>query len=467
MGYVRSFGILAAAASLLAACGSSSKGSTAAKGDASTGDDAGEEAGEAGDEAAGPAGYPAFTVDAPQILKHQGGVLASPVVVTITWPGDTNAASYEGFGDALGASSYWTATTSQYGVGPATSGAANHVQMNQPLPSSMSYDDVTSFVTAAVQAATSDGGVGGEAGAPDAGEPDPVWPAPVLGAKGQAQTIYSLFIPVSTSVTDPGSGQSFCDLGALGYHDEVSTPGGVGVAFAVTLECPTLSLALNEETAAHESIEAATDPYVEYGPPGFYGFDANHLAWDLYTGYNDELSDACENWQDSYYEESASFPYWVQRSWSNSGALAGHDPCAPATAGAYHGMTLFPSQESTIKINASALGNPASTTKGFKATVGQAMTFQVGFYSDASTTPWKIAYDFPSDLADDMGNSVSNGKATVKIDKTTGQNGDLANVTVTVTTKAPSGFHVMAITWDPPTSEEFLPHYLPLIILDE
>ena len=66
-----------------------------------------------------------------------------------------------------------------------------------------------------------------------------------------------------------------------------------------------------------------------------------------------------------------------------------------------------------------------------------------------------------------MGNTVSNGAAKVTIDKTAGQNGDKANVTVTVSTKAPSGFHLMAITWDPPTSPEFLPHYLPLLIVDE
>ena len=90
--------------------------------------------------------------------------------------------------------------------------------------------------------------------------------------------------------------------------------------------------------------------------------------------------------------------------------------------------------------DASAIGGPASvTTKGFKATVGQPLTFQVGYFSDASAAPWKIAYDFPATLSDTFGDSTSNGKATVSIDKTTGQNGDLANVTVTVTAKGASG----------------------------
>ncbi|HEX3343203.1 MAG TPA: hypothetical protein VHS09_01470, partial [Polyangiaceae bacterium] len=96
------------------------------------------------------------------------------------------------------------------------------------------------------------------------------------------------------------------------------------------------------------------------------------------------------------------------------------------------------------------------------------LTFQVGYFSDASTPAWKIAYDFPAQLSDDMGNTVSNGAAKVAIDKTTGQNGDKANVTVTVSTKAPSGFHLMAITWDAPGPQApYLPHYLPLLIVDE
>ncbi|HEX3344956.1 MAG TPA: hypothetical protein VHS09_10305, partial [Polyangiaceae bacterium] len=121
MGNLLSLGSLVAAAGVLVACGSSSgNASTAGKGDASAGDDGGEEGGDASDEAPSAPAYPAFTVDAPQIRKNQGGVLASPVVVTVTWPGDANAAAYEGFGDAVGTSSYWSATTAEYGVGPAT-----------------------------------------------------------------------------------------------------------------------------------------------------------------------------------------------------------------------------------------------------------------------------------------------------------------------------------------------------------
>jgi hypothetical protein len=453
-----SFAFVIAAAAVLGACGNSSHGSSAGPGDSGSGGDA-VVAEDAGDDGSG-GGYPAFPVDAPQIRKNQGAILASPVVVTVSWPGDTNASTWEAFGDALGASSYWSATTAEYGVAPAKSGPSNHVRMTQPLPPSLSYYDVENYVIATLQGAAWDGG------APDAGAPSPPWPAPTLDASGHSQTIYSLFIPPSTTETDPGTGTSFCGLGGFGYHDLV-TVGSTSVVFSVTLECPGQTAADLEETAAHEYVEAATNPNAGAAPLGYVGFDDNHVAWDIYSQFNDELADACQNWQDSYYQDTGSFPYWVQRSWSNTAALAGHDPCVPAAAGPYQGMTLFPSEESKVTVNATAVGGGMTSTLGFKATLGQPLTFQVGYFSDASAAPWKIAYDFPASLSDTMGGSLSNGKATVTIDKTSGQNGDKANVTVTVTAKGGAGFHVMAITWDPPTSKMYLPHYLPLVIVDQ
>ena len=429
-------------------------------GDAGPGDDA---APDASDTDSPTSSYPAFPLDVPQVEKNQGAVLGAPVVVTVTWPGDANAATWEAFGDSIGASSYWSTTTQEYGVGPASSGASNHVRMTQPLPSSLSYTDLQNYVAATVQAAETDGGVA----ATDAGAPNPAWPVPTFDAKGQSQTIYSLFI--GSTVTDPGSGQSFCAEGALGYHDDVVVA-GKPITYSVTLECPSLTAPAIEETAAHEYVEAATNPYPESSTLGYIGFDASHLAWDLYTGFSDELADACQNWQDSYYEESGSFPYWVQRSWSNAAAHAGHDPCVPSPAGAYHTMTLLPADESSVQVNLTTLGAGTETTRGFKVAVGTPLTFQVGFVSDASAPPWTIAYDFPTELQQlftTTGSPLGNGKGTVSIDKTSGRNGDEANVTVTVSSKGPAGFHVMAITWNPPTQNGYLPHYLPVVLVDE
>jgi hypothetical protein len=475
--------LLASAAT--AACGSSSNGSTSSGQQGDGGSDA-ERDGQGVPEAATDAGdaaratdaeagatYPAFMIDVPQIQKNQGAVLASPVIVTISWPSDTNAATWEAFDDGIGASSYWTATTAEYGVGPATSGAANHVRMMRPLPASLSYTDLQNFVTAALTQAVSppDGGApesgASDSGASDAGPPDPVWPAPTIDAKGVSQTIYSLFIPSSTAVTDPGTGTSFCLEGATGYHASVAV-GTTNLAYAVTLDCAPVSSASVEETAAHETIESATDPYEGTGSDGYHGYDANHLAWDLYTGYNDELADACENWQYAYTQLSGSFPYWVQLSWSNAAVLAGHDPCVPSPTGPHHGMTLFPKEETTVSPNLSVIGLGTQASLGFDVTIGQPIQFHVGFYSDAPAAPWAISYDFPATLPtfDTNFMPLGNGSGTVTLSQTQGQNGDEVTVTVKSTAKGEGGFQVMAITWDPPTGSGFSPKYLPVLLVD-
>jgi hypothetical protein len=469
-------------AGALGACGSSSGnsgsgGQNDGGGDTGGPPDGGGDAADSGDAShadgggdadAGP-GYPAFAIDVPQILKNQGTVLASPVIVTITWPADTGAATWEAFDDGIGASSYWKATTAEYGVGPATSAAADHVRMARPLPATLSYTALQNLVTVALTEAVQADAGAPEAGTGDGGASDPVWPAPTLDAKGNPQTIYSLFIPSSTAITDPGTGSPFCNFGATGYHATVSV-GTLTLAYAVTLECPSMGNDGIEETAAHETVETATDPYEGTGNDGYHDFDPDHLAWNLYDGYPVELADACQNWQYAYTQLTGSFPYWVQLSWSNKAALAGHDPCVPEPAGPYHGMTLFPSEETAVSVDLSVIGAPATTSRGFDVTIGKPTTFHVGFFSDAPSAPWTIGYDFPPNLAtfDTSFNPLGNGKGTVTLSKTSGQNGDEVTVTVTPTVKGEGGFQVMAITWDPPGAGAMYPspRYLPILLVD-
>ena len=47
---------------------------------------------------------PAFAPEMPQIMNQGGALLATPTVVTVTWSSDPNRATYEAFGDAIGAS---------------------------------------------------------------------------------------------------------------------------------------------------------------------------------------------------------------------------------------------------------------------------------------------------------------------------------------------------------------------------
>src|SRR5262249_43977918 len=104
------------------------------------------------------------------------------------------------------------------------------------------------------------------------------------------------------------------------------------------------------------------------------------------------------------------------------------------------------------------LGLPAVTTKGIKAAMGQARTFQIGFYSDKATTgAWTVTANIPAMYP---GSSVANGTATVTIDKPTGVNGEKAYVTVTPQTFSGSVVYVELNS----SLTGFEPHTLPLLI---
>jgi hypothetical protein len=83
--------------------------------------------------------YPAVTPDLPRVVPGIGKVEKNLEIVTITFSSDTTSpAEVEAFADGLGASDYWKATTAEYGVGPTTSVAANHVHLTEAPPASFS-----------------------------------------------------------------------------------------------------------------------------------------------------------------------------------------------------------------------------------------------------------------------------------------------------------------------------------------
>ena len=175
------------------ACGSSGGPSPAAQTDAGASQETGSpmpEAGpvEAAAEAAGPVNhgspsstYPAFPPNFPQITDQGGSVMKSPVVVAITWTSDASEAMFDTFADGIGGTAYWKATTSEYGIGPAVSGTANHVHLTTTAPAQLQDSDIQSLVTA--NAGTTAG-----------------WPAPT------ADTVYAFFLPPGTSLQTQGLG---------------------------------------------------------------------------------------------------------------------------------------------------------------------------------------------------------------------------------------------------------------------
>jgi hypothetical protein len=385
--------------------------------------------------------YPAFKVDVASVVDNGGPVLSAPVIVTITWSSDPDAVTWNALGDAMGPSSYWHAINSEYGVGPSTSGTANHISITTAPPTEFSDSDLDALVTA-------------HAGVD--------WPAPT------ANTLYAIYMPPGVGLYFGGSpasgGQDACALGVGGYHEE--TMDAKHTVYAIMPHCSMFQTGDIELSASHELNEAATDPHPNTNT-AYAGFDQNHLAFEFFNQFQDELGDACESFVEA--TDALDFtPYVVQRQWSNKSAAAGSHWCLPALNEPFYNTTFLPQTKlDTISVDLSSLGMGAGTTtsKGFKVPLNQSRTFPIGLFSDKETGgPFTLdVQGLGGPLAQDQnGNVINNGTATVTLDLTSGVNGQIANVTVTPTAYSPMGivfFYVRAVL---PNSQQH--HYLPILI---
>jgi hypothetical protein len=367
--------------------------------------------------------YPAFTPEVGQLVNNGGSVLKNPVIVTVTWAGDPLVDTFEQLGDALGPSDYWKQVTSEYGVGPATSGATNHIHLADAVPTTLKDSDIPAMLAQHLGAA------------------DGVLP-PASGDQ-----VYIFYIPASTKFMLQG--QEVCGSGVGGYHEN-TTVNGKQVAFAVVPQCfDTQETTLS---ASHELAEAATDPY-PMSQPAWTGFDDDHVAWDFFQQFQSENGDACEFYRDAPMDGTANgVPFTLQRQWSNASAKAGHNPCVPAPKGAYFNVT--PLGLESIDLDLSALGGGTATTKGFKVKVDQTKTVALGFYSDAATQPWTITAQ-TGGIA-----GRSSGSADLSLDVSQGQNGQKAYLTITVHTQGKTKAELITIV----SAQGSTKHYMPILI---
>jgi hypothetical protein len=377
--------------------------------------------------------YPAFKPDVGQLVDNGGYVMKQPVIVPITWNSDPAQSTFDSFVDGLGASAYWQAITKDYAVGAATSGTANHVHMSTAAPMTLTEtmdasSDLVKLVTA------------------NAGK---TWPAPTK------DTLYVFFLPPGTSLLvnsgiGGGSPMDACSQGIGGYHSAVAatTAGANDIAYAVVPSCsfPGRVTVAEQSTMSmsHEIIEATTDPFSadqQAQNIGWYGFDSAHFGWTYFNELQSENGDVCEFYKEAFFQDDSSFPYWVQRIWSNASAAAGHHPCVPTPSGAYFNVTPLDMGHVNVTVPGVLTGGAAQTlpTEGVRILNGQSATFMIGFYSDGPTGgPWTISASSGNPILGAGGQdllaqyNMSSIKAT--IDKTSGQNGEKAQVTVNVTT---------------------------------
>ncbi|HEY8090900.1 MAG TPA: hypothetical protein VIF09_23725 [Polyangiaceae bacterium] len=433
---------------ILPACGSSSKSGggspTTDAGDAGhvvPHDAAASETGaaEGGDDGggaeAGIPGYPAFPPAMAQLSNlSKGPIITTPHIVTVSWSSDPSTPQYQAFDDAIGASDYWKGLA-EYGVGAATSVAADHVVITAATPNPWDTQDIDSWAYGMIKGAPGNG-----------------WPAP------DDQTIYLVYAPSNINVTQGGG--AACGYEG-GYHTQLLTGSSPhGVAYALVLPCgPASGQSVQDNattTAAHELAEAVTDPYPGYAP-AFNGFDTGSLGWALWLTWQNEIADACEMFRDTYYTGTGNLPYALSRYWSNSSANAGHNPCVPTPAGTYNNVT--PLGLETVKVIATDLyGNQNPyTTMGWHITPGQTASVSVGLNSDAPNGGWGVqAYE------GDCCNSPTS-YLTVTPASFTGKNGDTVPLTIKVNSAPTDGTNTILLTFWSATGNK-LNHYMPVII---
>ncbi|HSQ66690.1 MAG TPA: hypothetical protein VLM85_25895, partial [Polyangiaceae bacterium] len=336
--------------------------------------------------------YPAFKVDAPQVVTSGGPVLAAPKIVPVYFANDSTAFtdSITTFLNKLPTSTYWGPEVTEYGVGAIS--IATPVQLTENAVASTTDTDIKTWLTGKMS--------------------DPAFPA------ADANTIYVLFYPTGTTISLGQSGTSCQAFG--GYHDNIAYQTN-NVAFAVIPRCSSFGglTGLNavSATSSHEIIEAATDPYPTSNPA--YGqVDNNHLYWEFVLG-GGETADMCAQFPGAFYVPN-DIGNDVQRSWSNVSAKAGHDPCLPADGTPY--FNSVPVLPDTL-----SLGGGQFTSKGIHIPLGQSATVEIDLFSDAATSgPWTVS------AMDSAALQGSTPNLSFAWDRTTGQNGEKLHLTITV-----------------------------------
>jgi hypothetical protein len=356
----------------------------------------------------GSSGYPASFPPPPQVVSGGGPVLAHPKLYPVFFQGDdpTLVASLTDFTQKVGATPYWTATTSEYGVGAATGEPA--IQLAEAAPGTI---DDTAIQTWLAQKFA--------AGAP--------FPAP------DDDTLMVLYYPSGTTITLQGA--TSCQTFG-GYHNS-ATVGGQQVAYAVLPRCgATMGTVLDTVTSAasHELIEGSTDPNPETNP-AYVQVDEEDFYWQLLF-QGGEVGDMCAQLP-NVFTTFPPFPYVVQRTWSNLSAQAGRDPCVPELPGeVYVNAAPVMSDMATLSVQGQTV-----MVKSVQIPVGQSRTIPVDLFSEGPVSaPWTVQGVDPAPM---LG---SPQLLDLSVTPSTGENGDVAMVTIKVLQAGPGNVELFYLT---------------------
>ena len=330
----------------------------------------------------------------PQVVDVGGTFLASPKVQPILYASDAAATDVLAFLQELATTSYWSQTTSEYGVGPLEVLPA--VMISDPAPTTVSDAMLESSLASNTSGA------------------DPAWGA------ADPSTIYLFVLPEGTIESDS---EGACCTDYDGYHFQADV-GAVTVPYALSCACPGFDgpnvTDLQERTVdmSHELVEAATDPFPNSDPAYTQEDDAD-LVWTLVT--DGEVADMCEFNDDANVIPPGS-TYMVQRSWSNAAAARFENPCVPV-------VTTTPYFNSFPQLGNISYDGGHVTTRGIRIPLGQSQTIDVALMSGGPVAQaWGVAaYDYDDAI---LGLTAD---STLRPKTFNGGNGDSFRLTITPT----------------------------------
>jgi hypothetical protein len=345
--------------------------------------------------------YPAPHPKPPIVINYGGPVLAAPKIVPVFFSNDDSSfvTAQADFVAKIGATNYWTAVTSEYGVGPATS--TDPVMLTETATGTIDDNDIQNWLA---------GKLNGD---------DPAFPP------ADDNTVYLLTYPAGATITAQGAAgcQEFG-----GYHSNITLDaahGSQNVAYAVIPRCASFGDLQGIDgvtgTTSHELVEAATDPYPML-TPAYAMMDDQHIYWLRLLLGGGETGDMCAQF-DGVFTKFTELNYVVQRSWSNKAALAGHDPCQPTLPNSVY-FNAAPDLKENV--TASIQGQQV-IVKGAKIALGETKTIDLDLFSDGDTGgPFDVEV---KDMAAVFGQTPRLG---LTLDRTSGQNGEKLHLTITV-----------------------------------
>jgi hypothetical protein len=223
------------------------------------------------------------------------------------------------------------------------------------------------------------------------------------------------------------------DCGCGGYHSEMVV-GGASIPYAVAFQFPDVPSIPNvfddlTNSASHEVVEAATDPY-PVTSPAWASVGPSDYAWGMFQGqFGAELADRCNQQYDA---KPADLPFSVNTVWSNTAAAAGHDPCVPARTSPFFGVIGSPPDTSFV--------NPSfPAAKSIHIPLGGTGRLPLTLFSEEAAVGTFHVDAF--DMTQDPTTPLAQGTALAFTwDKSDGGNGDVVTLDISVVKSGTGGF---------------------------